>query len=57
MVGAEAVLTDPIGGNGEPGHVKIATAVQAFWSQIGIKTNIKVLEWKQYLQFLGPPPN
>lgn len=24
MVGTQAVLTDPIGGNGEPGHVKIA---------------------------------
>ena len=24
MVGQQAVLTDPIGGNGEPGHVKIA---------------------------------
>jgi ABC-type oligopeptide transport system substrate-binding subunit len=43
--------------NNSPGHVKIATAIQAFWSQIGLHTNIKVLEWKQYLQFLGPPPN
>ena len=43
--------------NNSPGHVKIATAIQAFWNQIGIKTDIKVLEWKQYLQFLGPPPN
>ena len=43
--------------NNSPGHVKIATAIQAFWSQLGLKTNIKVLEWKQYLQFLGPPPN
>ncbi len=43
--------------NNSPGHVKIATAIQAFWKQIGIKANIKVLEWKQYLQFLGPPPN
>ncbi len=43
--------------NNSPGHVKIATAIQAFWKQIGINSNIKVLEWKQYLQFLGPPPN
>jgi oligopeptide transport system substrate-binding protein len=43
--------------NNAPGHIKIATAIQAFWNQIGIKTDIKVLEWKQYLQFLGPPPN
>jgi oligopeptide transport system substrate-binding protein len=43
--------------NNAPGHIKIATAIQAFWKQIGINTSIKVLEWKQYLQFLGPPPN
>jgi oligopeptide transport system substrate-binding protein len=43
--------------NNSPAHPKIATAIQAFWSQIGIKSDIKVMEWKQYLQFLGPPPN
>jgi len=43
--------------NQSPGHVKIAVAIQAFWKQIGVNANIKVLEWKQYLQFLGPPPN
>jgi oligopeptide transport system substrate-binding protein len=43
--------------NNSPGHVKIATAIQAYWSQIGLNTSIKVMEWKQYLQFLGPPPN
>jgi oligopeptide transport system substrate-binding protein len=43
--------------NNAPAHVKIATAIQAFWSQLGIKSNIKVQEWKQFLQFLGPPPN
>ncbi len=43
--------------NNSPGHVKIATAIQAFWKQIGINADIKVMEWKQYLQFLGPPPN
>jgi oligopeptide transport system substrate-binding protein len=43
--------------NNAPAHVKIATAIQAFWKGIGINTSIKVLEWKQYLQFLGPPPN
>ncbi len=43
--------------NQSPGHVKIAVAIQAFWKQIGINANVKVLEWKQYLQFLGPPPN
>jgi oligopeptide transport system substrate-binding protein len=43
--------------NNSPAHVKIATAIQAFWQGLGIKTTIKVQEWKQYLQFLGPPPN
>jgi oligopeptide transport system substrate-binding protein len=43
--------------NNSPGHIKIATAIQAFWKQIGVNASIKVMEWKQYLQFLGPPPN
>jgi oligopeptide transport system substrate-binding protein len=43
--------------NNSPGHIKIATAIQAFWNSIGLKTSIKTMEWKQYLQFLGPPPN
>jgi ABC-type oligopeptide transport system substrate-binding subunit len=43
--------------NNSPGHTKIATAVQAFWTKLGLDVTLKVLEWKQYLQFLGPPPN
>ena len=43
--------------NNSPGHVPIATAVQAQWKEIGLNVSIKVQEWKQYLQFLGPPPN
>ncbi len=43
--------------NNSPGHIKIATAIQAYWKQLGIQSDIKVQEWKQYLQFLGPPPN
>jgi oligopeptide transport system substrate-binding protein len=43
--------------NNSPGHVKIATAVQASWKELGLDATIRVLEWKQYLQFLGPPPN
>lgn len=43
--------------NNSPGHIAIATAVQAFWKELGLNTQIKVQEWKQYLQFLGPPPN
>lgn len=43
--------------NDAPGHKEIATAVQAQWQELGIKTTLKQQEWAQYLQFLGPPPN
>jgi oligopeptide transport system substrate-binding protein len=43
--------------NNSPGHINIATAIQAFWKPLGINVSVKVMEWKQYLQFLGPPPN
>jgi len=43
--------------NNAPNHVKIATAVQNFWKQLGLDVTIRPMEWKQYLQFLGPPPN
>jgi len=43
--------------NDAPGHKEIATAVQAQWSELGIKSTLKQQEWAQYLQFLGPPPN
>jgi oligopeptide transport system substrate-binding protein len=43
--------------NNSPGHINIATAVQAFWKELGLNVQIKVQEWKQYLEFLGPPPN
>jgi len=43
--------------NNSPGHIKIATAIQAKWKELGLDATIRVLEWKQYLQFLGPPPN
>jgi oligopeptide transport system substrate-binding protein len=43
--------------NNAPGHVKIATAVQAYWKELGLDVQLKVMEWAQYLQFLGPPPN
>ncbi|HEV2712974.1 MAG TPA: peptide ABC transporter substrate-binding protein [Gaiellaceae bacterium] len=42
--------------NNAPNHVKIATAVQAFWKELGLDVTLRVIEWKQYLQFLGPPP-
>jgi oligopeptide transport system substrate-binding protein len=43
--------------NNAPAHLKIATAVQAFWKELGLDVTLKVMEWAQYLQFLGPPPN
>jgi oligopeptide transport system substrate-binding protein len=43
--------------NDSPGHREIAVAVQAAWSQLGIKSTIKQQEFAQYLEFLGPPPN
>ena len=43
--------------NNAPAHARIATAAQAFWRPLGINVEIKAMEWGQYLQFLGPPPN
>jgi oligopeptide transport system substrate-binding protein len=44
--------------NNSPGHINIATAIQAFWQKdLGLNVSLKIMEWKQYLQFLGPPPN
>ena len=44
--------------NNAPGHINIATAIQAFWQRdLGVNVSIKTQEWKQYLEFLGPPPN
>lgn len=35
---------------------EVAEALQSMWKQIGIDSSIKILEWQQYLEFLGPPP-
>jgi oligopeptide transport system substrate-binding protein len=43
--------------NDSPGHREIAVAIQAAWKELGIKTTIKVQEWAQFLEFLGPPPD
>ena len=43
--------------NNAPGHKQIATAVQAMWKQLGLNVKLQQQEFKQYLQFLGPPPN
>jgi len=43
--------------NDSPGHKEIAVAVQAMWKQLGLNVDIKQLEWAQYLEFTGPPPD
>jgi oligopeptide transport system substrate-binding protein len=43
--------------NNAPGHRDIAVAVQAMWQQLGLNVTLSQQEWKQYLQFLGPPPD
>jgi oligopeptide transport system substrate-binding protein len=43
--------------NNVAGHINIAVAVQSMWKPLGLDVTVKSLEWKQYLQFLGPPPN
>jgi len=43
--------------NNSPGHAQIATAVQSYWQPLGVNVTVKVMEWKQFLQFLGPPPD
>jgi oligopeptide transport system substrate-binding protein len=43
--------------NDAPGHKEIAIAVQAAWKKLGIDVTIKQMEFAQFLEFLGPPPN
>lgn len=43
--------------NTSTGHAAIATAVQAYWKELGITATLKNMEFGQYLDFLGPPPN
>jgi oligopeptide transport system substrate-binding protein len=40
---------------GDPNR-DVAVAVQAMWEEIGVQSTIRVMEWQQYLEFLGPPP-
>jgi oligopeptide transport system substrate-binding protein len=40
-----------------PGQKELGVAIQAMWQQIGISTSLHQQEFKQFLQFLGPPPN
>jgi oligopeptide transport system substrate-binding protein len=43
--------------NNAPGHKDIAVAVQSMWQKLGLNVTLSQQEWKQYLEFLGPPPN
>ena len=43
--------------NNDPGHQSIAVAIQSQWKELGIDVSLKVQEWAQFLEFLGPPPN
>lgn len=43
--------------NNSAGHIQIAQQIQSNWAKLGVTVTIKTLEWAQYLQFLGPPPN
>jgi oligopeptide transport system substrate-binding protein len=42
--------------NDSPGHREIAVAIQDAWKELGITTTIRVQEWAQFLEFIGPPP-
>ena len=43
--------------NNSPGHKDIAVAVQSMWQKLGLQVTLSQQDWKQYLQFLGPPPD
>jgi oligopeptide transport system substrate-binding protein len=43
--------------NDSPPNPDIAVAIQASWKELGITSKIKQMEWAQFLEFLGPPPN
>ncbi len=41
----------------QPGQKELGVALQAMWQQLGISVSLHQQEFKQFLQFLGPPPN
>jgi ABC-type oligopeptide transport system substrate-binding subunit len=43
--------------NDGAGNKEVAVAIQSDWKKIGIESDIKILEWQQFLDFIGPPPN
>ncbi len=40
-----------------PGQKEWGVALQAMWQQLGVSVTLHQQEFKQFLQFLGPPPN
>jgi oligopeptide transport system substrate-binding protein len=40
-----------------PGQQGLGVALQAMWQQLGISVTLHQQEFKQFLQFIGPPPN
>jgi oligopeptide transport system substrate-binding protein len=40
---------------GDP-NKDVAVALQSMWKEIGVDSTIRVMEWQQYLEYLGPPP-
>lgn len=46
-----AIVTNEGDPNGD-----VAVALQSMWEEIGIESTIRVMEWQQYLEHLGPPP-
>jgi oligopeptide transport system substrate-binding protein len=42
--------------NESPPNEDVAVALQSMWKELGIDSKIRVMEWQQYLEMLGPPP-
>jgi oligopeptide transport system substrate-binding protein len=42
--------------NESPPNEDVAVALQGMWKELGIDSTIRVMEWQQYLEMLGPPP-
>jgi len=42
--------------NESPPNEDVAVALQSMWKELGINAKIKVMEWQQFLEMLGPPP-
>jgi oligopeptide transport system substrate-binding protein len=42
--------------NESPPNEDVAVALQSMWKELGIDSKIRVMEWQQFLEMLGPPP-